>query len=148
MANMNGYLKQLEDLEDLEAEVIKNTKVHKVLKAIIRLKSIPKEEEFNFKQRSDSLLNKWSGALAADTEATGDASASAPPPTTNGVNHEDKKSDAPAPEKSDQAAEALETAKPADAEGDVSMADAKEEVQAAKPDIEPGVEGAAETAAA
>lgn len=136
MPNMSSHLKQLEELENLEAEVIKNTKVHKVLKAIIKLNSIPKEEDFNFKHRSNNLLTKWSGALAADTEATtGDASAVAP--TTNGVKHdEEKKSEPPAAEKSEEkeAPAAPEAAKQADGDGDVSMAEAKEDAPAVKAD--------------
>ena len=85
---MADYLKQLEAHEDLEAEVIKRTKVHKVLKAIIKLDSIPKEEEYNFKQRSTELLNKWGSVLAADGESAEKAT-----PSTNGVKVDDEKSE-------------------------------------------------------
>lgn len=146
MSNMSGYLKQLEELDDLEAEVIKNTKVHKVLKAIIKLNAIPKEEEFNFKQRSTDLLTKWSGALATATEAPTESAASAPP-TTNGVKHdEETKADAPAPEKSDGPSVAPEAAKPADGDGDVSMTEAKDEAPSVKADAVTNSEGAAEAA--
>lgn len=147
MANMADYLKQLEAHEDLEAEVIKTTKVHKVLKAIIKLDNIPKEEEHNFKQRSTALLNKWGGALAADGESTEKTT----PAATNGTKADDDKSESakaetPAAEKKEGAkeeareeetkAEPIEekkeeapkdnapaAAEPADKDGDVSMAD-------------------------
>jgi hypothetical protein len=151
MANMSDYLKQLEAHEDLEAEVIKKTKVHKVLKAIIKLNSIPKEEEYAFKQRSNDLLTKWGGALAADPEPTATTPAE---PATNGVKHdEDEKSepakeDSPAGKKEieeDTPAQLATTTKPADADIDVSMADADKEVNkevpAVKADAESSIEG-------
>lgn len=125
MPSMAGHLTQLEELDDLEAEIIKKTKVHKVLRAILKLNTIPKEEEFNFKTRSSNLLNKWSGALAAETETTTEAPAAAPAPTTNGVKHdEETKKDSPVLEKSVEPASASEESKKAN--GDVEMADAPE----------------------
>jgi hypothetical protein len=87
---MSEYLKQLEAHDDLEAEVIKKTKVHKVLKAIMKLESIPREEEYYFKQRSNDLLHKWGGSLAAESEPAATASAE---PTANGAKPEDEKSE-------------------------------------------------------
>jgi hypothetical protein len=104
MANMADYLKQLEQHEDLEADIIKKTKVHKVLKAIIKLDSIPKEEVHNFKSRSTELLNKWNGALAS---ADGESAEKTTPAATNGVKADDEKSesakaDTPAVEKKEE----------------------------------------------
>lgn len=149
MANMADYLKQLEQHEDLEADIIKKTKVHKVLKAIIKLDNIPKEEVHNFKSRSTELLNKWNGALAT---ADGESAEKTTPAATNGVKADDEKSesakaDTPAVEKEETKEEAkdetkvepteekkdeapkedapaeLAAAAPADKDGDVSMAD-------------------------
>tara|TARA_R110002003_G_scaffold235_13_gene17049 strand:+ start:7152 stop:8216 length:1065 start_codon:yes stop_codon:yes gene_type:complete len=66
MADMSVYLSQLEAHQTLEAEVIRKTKIHKMLKAIIRLESIPKEEVYAFKRRSNDLLRSWGDALSAD----------------------------------------------------------------------------------
>jgi hypothetical protein len=104
---MADYLKQLEAHEDLEAEIIKKTKVHKVLKAIIKLDNIPKEEEHHFKQRSADLLNKWGGALAS---ADGESAEKTTPAATNGVKADDEKSESakaetPAAEKKEEAKE-------------------------------------------
>lgn len=90
MVNMADYLKQLEAYEDLEAEIIKKTKVHKVLKAIIKLDNIPQEEQHNFKQRSSELLIKWGGALAS---ADGESAEKTTPAATNGVKADDEKSE-------------------------------------------------------
>ena len=48
------------------------TKVHKVLKNMIKLPSIPKEEIYNFKKRSHDLLTKWNKILVEDPTAKGD----------------------------------------------------------------------------
>ncbi|KAF2132709.1 hypothetical protein P153DRAFT_382328 [Dothidotthia symphoricarpi CBS 119687] len=126
MDNMSDYLKQLELHDDLEAEVIKKTKVHKVLKAIIKLEGIPKEEEFEFKKRSTDLLNKWGGALAADTDA-------APEAATNGAKEtsEPAKEETPAAKESEEKTEEDTSAEPAVVktaeDGDVAMADADKE---------------------
>ncbi|XP_014558455.1 hypothetical protein COCVIDRAFT_94412 [Bipolaris victoriae FI3] len=127
MTSMSEYLKQLEAHADLEAEVIKKTKVHKVLRAIIKLESIPMEEEFAFKKRSTELLTKWNSVLASDTEPAG----------ANGVKNEEreksesaektaeKSNEETAAKKDDAAPET--TSKPTDAEGDVVMAEADKE---------------------
>ena len=110
---MADYLKQLEAHEDLEAEIIKRTKVHKVLKAIIKLDNIPQEERHNFKQRSTELLNKWGGALAS---ADGESAEKTTPAATNGVKADDEKSESakaetPAVEKEEAKDETKEDAK-------------------------------------
>ena len=87
---MSDFLHELEAFPDLESGIIRTTKIHKVLKAMIKLPSIPLDEEFHFKDRSVTLLGKWNEILSADTaggagdkedDARPEASA---PPTTNG----------------------------------------------------------------
>jgi hypothetical protein len=161
MANMSDYLKQLELHDDLEAEVIKKTKVHKVLKAIMKLNSIPKEEDYNFKGRSSELLTKWGGALASDGEPAASAE-----PATNGLKHEDDKPEPTKEEspmdkvepsvetreekKDDTSTEPASITKPADTDGDVTMADTDKELNkdepAIKADTESAVEGSVEAA--
>ena len=65
MAEMSEHFQLLESLHDLEADIIRFTKVHKVLRAIIKLSSIPKEEDFHFKQRSNDLITAWKDSLSA-----------------------------------------------------------------------------------
>lgn len=134
MVNMADYLKQLEAYEDLEAEIIKKTKVHKVLKAIIKLDNIPQEEQHNFKQRSSELLNKWSGTLAS---ADGESAEKTTPAATNGVKADDEKSESakaetPVAEKKDESKdESKDEPKEADEE---SKAEVTEEKEAPKAD--------------
>jgi hypothetical protein len=150
MANMSDHIKQLEAHEDLEAEVIKKTKVHKVLKAIIKLNSIPKEEEYHFKQRSNDLLTKWGGALAADLEP---ATATPTEPATNGVKHdEDEKPElpkekSPVEKKDDASTETASVTKPVDTDGDVSMANVEKEVSKDVPATKADTESSAEVSA-
>ena len=147
MTSMSEYLKQLEAHDDLEAEVIKKTKVHKVLRAIIKLEKIPMEDEHSFKKRSNDLLNKWSGALATDPE----------PAAANGVKHEDReKSESDAKEEAapadkaitgesqdDTAAEsAITKTADQDQDVDVSMSAADKEVIKDAPAAQAEAEGA------
>jgi hypothetical protein len=56
-----------------------------VLKAILKLNTIPKEEDFRFKPRSQSLLDKWNKLLASEQ-----GTPAAAPATTNGAPTETK----------------------------------------------------------
>lgn len=85
MKGMSDFITKLEGFPDLEVSIIRATKINKVLKAILKLENIPKESEFNFKSRSQVLLDKWNKLLATD---------SAPAAEANGVNGSAKK-DAP-----------------------------------------------------
>lgn len=140
MLGMSGYLQDLEAHADLEAEIIKKTKVHKVLKAIMKLEIIPREEDYNFKQRSNDLLSKWSTALATENDALPTTSATSVEPAANGVPEDEvSKSgsvkDEPMTEKTDDedkqdSSVGVESAsaKAADAEGDVAMSEADKEI--------------------
>jgi hypothetical protein len=79
MKLMSDFITKLEGFADLEVSIIRATKINKVLKAILKITSIPKEEEFNFKNRSQTLLDKWNKLLASDATP-------APPTATNGIN--------------------------------------------------------------
>lgn len=63
MDGASEFFTQLESFADLEPQVIRNTKINKVLKGIVKLASIPKEDEHNFKKRSNDLLAQWNNAL-------------------------------------------------------------------------------------
>lgn len=56
---MSDFITKLETYNDLDANIVRETKMNKVLKGIIKLASIPKEEEYKFRQRSHDLLHKW-----------------------------------------------------------------------------------------
>jgi len=91
MKQMSEFISKLEGYADLEVSIIRATKINKVLKAILKLAEIPKESEFQFKDRSKSLLEKWNKILesaeqpaaSGSTPAAGDESTSKE--LTNGV---------------------------------------------------------------
>ena len=76
---MAGFFAQLEGHHDLEPSIIRATKVHKVLKAIIKLSSIPKDDEYNWKLRSAALLEIWNKRMEADNAAPQSATESKAP---------------------------------------------------------------------
>ncbi|TVY81825.1 PWWP domain-containing protein [Lachnellula suecica] len=86
MKQMSEFVTKLEGYADLEVSIIRATKINKVLKAILKLNTIPKEEEFQFKPRSTALLDKWNKLLASE-QGTPVAATS-----TNGVGAEAKAS--------------------------------------------------------
>jgi hypothetical protein len=101
MPTMSSYIKKLENYEDLEVSIIRETKINKVLKALVKLNSIPRDEEFNFRKRSIELLGKWNkilGAESVDVEPSNDKDSKSTP-TTNGVHDDsgDAKKDEPEP---------------------------------------------------
>src|SRR5271156_1035112 len=91
MKQMSEFISKLEGYAELEVSIIRATKINKVLKAILKLAEIPKENEFQFKDRSKSLLEKWNKILesaeqpaaSGSTPAAGDESSSKE--LTNGI---------------------------------------------------------------
>ena len=99
MPLMATYIKKLEGYADLEVSIIRTTKINKVLKALIKLNTIPRDEEFQFRKRSVELLSQWNKILGAEPS---DEAGADKENTTNGVHdekseEEDKKDEAPAP---------------------------------------------------
>lgn len=82
MATMSTYFDKLEKHADLEVSIIRTTKINKVLKMIVKLNSIPRDEEFKFRERAMSILSSWKNVL--DTDAPADGSK-----PTNGTKDED-----------------------------------------------------------
>ena len=75
MATMDEFFKQLEAYTNLEPAIIRGTKIYKVLRGIVKLSSIPKEEEFQFKKRSNDLLASWHEALGSKSDDKDDEKA-------------------------------------------------------------------------
>jgi hypothetical protein len=75
MKQMSEFISKLEGYADLEVSIIRQTKINKVLKAILKLAEIPRESEFQFKDRSKSLLEKWNKILESAEPPTPSTSA-------------------------------------------------------------------------
>jgi hypothetical protein len=129
MDQMNQQMKQLEQYTDLDAGIIKSTKINKVLKAILKLDSIPLEETYNFKDRSSNMLTAWAPALGLDPATAGAEPTASREPTTNGVSHEKHEQDpkteesidvTEVPEAATEIVEHIDT-KDGKGEGDASM---------------------------
>lgn len=146
MAGMADFFSQLESYESLEASIIRTTKIHKVLKAIVKLNSIPKDEEYNFRKRSHAMLDIWSKALAADGDEKTTAAPADSVAATNGSKEEMGEEAERIEEKIDKEAEPVteplgapvETTDPGnevhdEADVDVSMATAPEHVEPEAP---------------
>ncbi|KAL2824465.1 hypothetical protein BDW59DRAFT_85208 [Aspergillus cavernicola] len=86
MSQMSSYLTKLEKIEDLEVSIIRETKIHKVLRMIIKLPSIPRDEEFQFRKRALDILSKWKNVL--DSDRATPAQDKEEKPNSNGVHKE------------------------------------------------------------
>lgn len=72
---MSDFLREVAEYPHLEANILRSTKIHKVLKNIIKLdpKIIPNEDHFKFQQRSKELLAIWTATLEKDGKGDDDA---------------------------------------------------------------------------
>lgn len=70
MTSMSSHFSRLEAHKDLEVAIIRHTKINKVLKMIVKLNSIPRDEEFQFRKRAMDMLSQWKNDLELDTTIT------------------------------------------------------------------------------
>lgn len=135
MNTMSNYFTKLESYSDLEVSIIRHTKIHKVLRMIVKLSSIPRDEDFHFKQRAMDILSKWRNVLDSDTTGLGDEKEKETKPTANGLQ---KEGSAETPPKADTEEEKEVEPKPEKEASQVPEepmpdADATEKVQTREP---------------
>lgn len=70
MPTISEYILQLEKFPNLDPATIRNTNIHKVLKVINKSTSIPLDDQFEIKQRSVRLLERWTELLSNEPPAT------------------------------------------------------------------------------
>ena len=155
MAGMAEFFSQLEGYENLEPSIIRVTKIHKVLKAIVKLSSIPKDEEFQFKKRSSAMLEIWNKRMEAEGDAA-PKSAGLPEekekaPEANGVKEESAapaKSETPKVDVEEAAKEGAEKAAEPEKVDDLAekVEEKAEEAVPAEEKKEPAPEASAEAA--
>ena len=130
MPQMSSYIKKLENYGDLEVSIIKATKINKVLKALVKLNTIPKDEEFKFRERSIEMLTKWNKLLGNEPA---EADEKKDEPATNGVHKEEKEKSEPAATSTATETPIAETSTPAEL---VTETEKKVEEPASPPKIE------------
>lgn len=69
MESMNKTLKMVEEYSGINADVLRTTKIGKVMRRIVQLSDIPRNEEFSFKERAEKLCDKWAVSGARKGEA-------------------------------------------------------------------------------
>ena len=158
MGNMAGLFTKLESYPELEVSIIRVTRINKVLKMIVKLPFIPRDEEFHFRRRALNILSKWKNILDAEPESAS-TSERQRQPKANGVHKEDeqtpespnkteaedgKKETDTKPSKEDESPEGLDTPMP-DADAETEDKTAAPE-PAAEPAAEKKVEGPAKEA--
>lgn len=116
MATMGTYFEKLEKHADLEVSIIRSTKINKVLKMIVKLNSIPRDEEFKFRERAINILSNWKNVLDTDAPIDGGK------PTPNGTAKDDDAADTPKLETEEEKEPDTKTIN-----DDTPMPDAKEE---------------------
>lgn len=95
MSQMSTYFNKLEKLGDLEVSIIRETKIHKVLRMILKLPNIPRDEEFNFRKRALDVLSKWKNVLDSDRGTPSQEKEKDEKPKANGVGKEKEGTETP-----------------------------------------------------
>ena len=147
MAAMADFFGQLEAYENLEPAIIRATKVHKVLKAIVKLSSIPKDEEFGFKKRSAAMLEIWNKRMEADGDVAPPSATEAKAPGSLPVAEKKEEDKAPATNgetAAEQAPAETESAKEDSETKEGAEEEVKEKAEEAADKLDEKVEVAAE----
>ncbi|CRG92147.1 hypothetical protein PISL3812_09203 [Talaromyces islandicus] len=140
MEAMAGFFTRLESHGEIEVSIIRETKIQKVLRAILKLSSIPKDEQYSFKKRAVDILSSWKNLLDSDVSSAKQGEAK-----TNGVNKE--KDDSANPEAEVAAKTEPEEAKeaPKEVKGPAKEGvDSAEDKDVPMPDAESGEKDKAE----
>ncbi|CAL5867783.1 uncharacterized protein PFLUO_LOCUS2003 [Penicillium psychrofluorescens] len=93
METMATFFDKLEKYTDLEVSIIRTTKINKVLKMIVRLNSIPRDEDFKFRRRAMDILSSWKNVLDSDIHPESASKDSLL--TANGAPKDDESADTP-----------------------------------------------------
>lgn len=135
MASMADFFSQLENYGNLEPSIIRVTKIHKVLKAIVKLHSIPKDAEYNFKRRSAEMLEVWNKRMESDGDTTSAAAPASEEPKPSAPPADEK-----APETNGEAKSAEPEVKSAEADAETKEGAEKEPAKKTEDKVEEKVE--------
>lgn len=130
MEQMTKYLSELEAFGEIEVSIIRETKINKVLRGIIKLPSIPKEEQYKFRERCVDVLQAWKTLLDSDIPTPAGPADKEVKPETNGVTEEATSAEA----KVDDSESKVIVPEPSEAPEDHTMVDAEPQVPKDKPE--------------
>ncbi|SAM81729.1 uncharacterized protein UBRO_03144 [Ustilago bromivora] len=74
MEAADATFKTVEEYDGMTAEHLRTTKIGKVMKRVMQLSSIPRDDEFHFKDRAEKLCAKW-GAIMASSDGPKESAA-------------------------------------------------------------------------
>ncbi|KAF5097817.1 hypothetical protein D0Z03_001335 [Geotrichum reessii] len=69
LPDLSNYLGRLEGLPELELSVMRETKIKKLLSAILRTNDIPEENKYKFKSRITTILTGWNKLSVEQTDS-------------------------------------------------------------------------------
>ncbi|KAJ9475129.1 ISWI one complex protein 4 [Pseudozyma hubeiensis] len=72
MPSADATFKTVEEYDGMTADHLRTTKIGKVMKRVMQLSDIPRDDEFHFKARAEKLCAKW-GAIMAGGDAPKEA---------------------------------------------------------------------------
>ncbi|CBQ72385.1 conserved hypothetical protein [Sporisorium reilianum SRZ2] len=76
MPSADATFKVVEEFDGMTADHLRTTKIGKVMKRVMQLAEIPRDDEFHFKDRAEKLCAKWGAIMAGgDTAAPKESSA-------------------------------------------------------------------------
>jgi hypothetical protein len=87
LPDLSNHLGRLEGLPELELSVMRETKIKKLLSAILRTKDIPEESKYKFKSRITAVLAGWNKLSAEQTDSSASATESLTPVPDSVMNH-------------------------------------------------------------
>lgn len=87
LPDLSNHLGRLEALPELELSVMRETKIKKLLSAILRTKDIPEENKYKFKSRITNVLAGWNKLSAEQTDSSASATESLTPVPDSTLNH-------------------------------------------------------------
>lgn len=97
---LDSYYSKLEQIKEIDISLLRATKIGKVMKRVIQLSAIPKDDEFHFRERSRKLIESWQeimGISADDADDAGKMSPGAAEPPAAPAAPEEAKPDADEP---------------------------------------------------
>lgn len=66
MPQADSTFKVIEEYDAMTADALRTTKIGKVMKRVMQLSQIPRDDEYHFKDRAEKLCARWGAIMAGD----------------------------------------------------------------------------------